>query len=210
MNFLSNIKIGAKLWIGFGTISLILTAVVLLTIFKVNDSGVLTDRVIDLRAPTAKLGVELQNGLNASLANLRGYMLLGKSKFENGRVADWNDRINPGLGKMTELSKNWTVEGNKQKLANMKQDFAKLRQAQDEIASISGTVDNLPATKTLIEQAAPQAAIMAKEITAMIDEEKTLKATGARKALLGMMADVRGSLGLGLASIRAYLLTGKV
>ena len=49
---------------------------------------------------------------------------------------------------------------------------------------------------------------MSKEITKMIDAELKLDATKARKNLLGMMADVRGSLGLGLANIRAYLLSG--
>ncbi|MBT5187479.1 MAG: methyl-accepting chemotaxis protein [Kordiimonadaceae bacterium] len=42
----------------------------------------------------------------------------------------------------------------------------------------------------------------------MINEEAGLSATAERKALLGMMADVRGSMGLGLANIRAQLLTG--
>jgi signal transduction histidine kinase len=48
---------------------------------------------------------------------------------------------------------------------------------------------------------------MSREITAMINAEKKLAATGERKALLAAMADVRGSLGLGLANIRAFLLT---
>ena len=42
----------------------------------------------------------------------------------------------------------------------------------------------------------------------MIDLEAGEGATPERKALLGMMADVRGTLGLGLGAIRAYLLTG--
>ncbi len=42
----------------------------------------------------------------------------------------------------------------------------------------------------------------------MIDLEAELDATPERKALLGMMADVRGTLGLGLGAIRAYLLSG--
>jgi CHASE3 domain sensor protein len=42
----------------------------------------------------------------------------------------------------------------------------------------------------------------------MIDTEAKLPATPERKALLGMMADVRGTMGMGLANIRAYLLSG--
>jgi len=60
----------------------------------------------------------------------------------------------------------------------------------------------------LFDEAAPHAAIMSKNITQLIDIEATLEATAQRKQLLGMMADVRGTIGLGLANIRAYLLSG--
>jgi methyl-accepting chemotaxis protein len=48
---------------------------------------------------------------------------------------------------------------------------------------------------------------MFKAISSMIDEEGKLEATPARKALLKEMADFRGSLGLAVANIRAFLLT---
>ena len=60
----------------------------------------------------------------------------------------------------------------------------------------------------LTEQAAPRAIELITNITKMINIEANLQATPERKVLLGMMADTRGSLDLGLANIRAYLLTG--
>ncbi len=210
MNTYRNLNLGLKMAMGFGAVCLILTTIVFITQNKVSDSFEITSRVIELRAPTAKLGVELQNGLNYSLASLRGYMLLGKQQFKTGRADTWEQQINPALARMTQLSKDWTVAANKEKLARMKVLFEELQNAQNEIEAISGTVENIPSQKMLLGEAAPRAGIMAKEITAMIDEEATLEATKERKALLGMMADVRGSLGLGLANIRAYLLTGDV
>ncbi|MGR3174306.1 MAG: methyl-accepting chemotaxis protein, partial [Candidatus Scalindua sp.] len=50
--------------------------------------------------------------------------------------------------------------------------------------------------------------VMVSSITKMIDLEAELAATPERKALLGMMADVRGTTARGLANIRAYLLSG--
>ena len=102
---------------------------------------------MSLRAPTAKLGVELLNGVNYSLASLRGYMLLGKEKFKNHRASAWQDQINPGLTKMTELSKDWTVKANKEKIVELKDLFNKLQIAQEEIENISGTTENQPAQK---------------------------------------------------------------
>ncbi len=79
MNFLANMRIRAKSYGGFGAVCATVIIIVLITVDRVEETQIQTDRVIDLRAPTAKLGVELQNGLNASLANLRGYMLLGNA-----------------------------------------------------------------------------------------------------------------------------------
>jgi methyl-accepting chemotaxis protein len=90
----------------------------------------------------------------------------------------------------------------------MEENFNKLKGFQDEIEAIAHDIDNLPASKILFTEAAPKAAILAREITAMIDLEAKEAGTPKRKALLGMMADVRGTLGLGLGAIRAYLLSG--
>ncbi|HID48862.1 MAG TPA: methyl-accepting chemotaxis protein, partial [Chromatiales bacterium] len=49
---------------------------------------------------------------------------------------------------------------------------------------------------------------MASLITRMIDLEGKLEGTAERKSILYMMADVRGTTGLALANIRAFLLSG--
>ena len=51
---------------------------------------------------------------------------------------------------------------------------------------------------------------MVAKITEIIDDElsRAGEADGNRVPILGVMADVRGTLGLSLANIRAYLLTG--
>lgn len=200
-------KIGTKLYVGFGTVGLVLVCAVLITLFQVKRAQTLTDRVIELRAPTALAGTEMLNGVNRSLAALRGWMILGNEKFRDERRIAWQE-IDDSLAKMTAFSENWTVEANKQRLTEIKSIFEEFRQAQEEIEAIVQTPANTPATVILIDQAAPLAAIMATEITALIDLEGEEAATAERKALLGMMADVRGTLGLGLANIRAYLLTG--
>ncbi|MEY8213313.1 MAG: methyl-accepting chemotaxis protein, partial [Colwellia sp.] len=60
----------------------------------------------------------------------------------------------------------------------------------------------------LLTDAAPRASQMLVHITEIIDEEGLLEATEARKLLLKNLADTRGSFAVGLANIRAYLLSG--
>ncbi|MBT6427404.1 MAG: HAMP domain-containing protein, partial [Rhodospirillaceae bacterium] len=80
--------------------------------------------------------------------------------------------------------------------------------AQAKVEAIANTPEEQPATHVLTRDAAPLASILVSEITKIITAEGALPATPERKALLGMMADTRGTTARGLASIRAFLLTG--
>ncbi len=188
-------------------ISIIIVGIILVSVWQVKGTQVITDRVIDLRAPTAKTGVLLLNGVNHSLAALRGWIILGNPKFKEERAKAW-DNINNSLAVMTRFSKSWTVPANVEKLKTMKVLFGDFQTYQKEIEDIANTRENLPANNILVQEAAPKATTLSKEITRMIDLEMGAAATEERKALFGMMADVRGTLGLSLGAIRAYLLSG--
>ncbi len=202
-----NMSLKVKISAGFVAMSLVLAAIVGISTVQIKKTQVATDRVATLRAPTARTGVLLLNGVNHSLAALRGWMLLGKEKFKTERALSWQN-IDAAFKAMHGFSKNWTNPENVKRLNEMRGNFDKLRGYQDEIEAMANTPKNLPASYILFHDAAPKAAILSKEITNMIDLESEQAATPERKALLGMMADVRGTLGLSLGAIRAYLLSG--
>ncbi len=202
-----NMKLGTKISSIAAMMSVLMVGIVIFAVWQVKHTQVITDRVIDLRAPTARTGVLLLNGVNHSLAALRGWIILGNPKFKTERAKALDD-INNALATMEKFSRNWTVPANVAKLQEMAALFADFERYQKEIEDIAQSKDNLPASKILLNEAAPKAAILAKEITRMIDLEAKLGATPERKALLGMMADTRGTLGLGLGAIRGYLLSG--
>ena len=195
---------------GFSTVMLILFIIVIINYSGLQSNRALVDRVTELRTPTAQASSNILNGINQSLAGLRGYMLLNNDNFKKVRANAWINYIDPSFGNLEALSVNWTNPENVKKLKEIKGLLAEFRQAQVEIEDISNTDENVPAFNMLLTQAAPEAAIMASKITEIIDEELKRDASAERKAVLGMMADVRGTLGLGLANIRAYLLTGDI
>ncbi|HDY64683.1 MAG TPA: hypothetical protein ENH84_00420, partial [Phycisphaerae bacterium] len=203
-----NMKLRTKIAAGYVAITLILVGAVVTTLVQVNKTTEITNRLVDLRAPTAQTSLGMLNGINHSLAALRGWMILGKDKFRQERAKSWSEDIDVAFQELERLSLNWTDPANVERLAVIKGKLGQFRQYQQEIEDISQTIDNTPATKILFEQAAPQAVILASRITKMIDLEAKLDATAERKALLGMMADVRGTTGLALANIRAFLLSG--
>jgi len=207
MKWLTDMKIGTKVLGGFILVVLIIITMAVLSMNGIDSVQTVSKRVMDLRAPTVLASKSMENGINHSLAALRGWMILGKGKFKKARLKSWEE-IDASFAVMKKFSKGWTNPKNIERLAIIEESLVKFRKAQDEIEAISGTIDNTPATKVLVKQAAPQANILVSEITNIINLEAKQAATPARKALLGMMADVRGTTARGLANIRAYLLTG--
>ena len=207
-NFFADMKLPVKIGLGFGMMVLLLVAAISITIYQVNQAKQLTDRMVDLRVPTAQASLGMLNGMQESLAGLRGWMLLGNPVFKEVRQGAWDNWIDPSLNTLDKMSKNWTNPENVKRLAQMKGSVEKFREYQLEIENIAQTIDEEPALKILLNDAAPRAAKLASLITRMIDLEAKQGAGELRKSILYMMADVRGTTGLGLAAIRAYLLSG--
>jgi methyl-accepting chemotaxis protein len=207
-----NLTIKIKLLLGFGTGIVLMIAVCIHTFVSLSKVGVIETRLLELRLPTVLAGAQLENGINQSLAGLRGYMIVGKdpnkaTEMKKVRMAGWKD-IDGALATMSELSKSWTNPENIKKLKEMEGYVEEFRKAQQEVESIAHTDNEVPAFETLLTKAAPRADKIIKAISSMIEEEATLAATAERKKLLKLMADSRGSFAIGLANIRAYLLSG--
>lgn len=202
------LKLRTRIGMGYGFIGLFLVVAVLTTIWQVHDMREINQRVTDLRVPTAQASTMTLNGMNHSLAALRGWIILGKDGFRQERASAWTEEIEPSMAFMRKASQNWTDPENLKRLQLIEDNLAEFKQYQEEIEDIAQTRDNVPALKMLFVDAAPQAGILSSNITVMIDLESDMEATPERKALLGMMADVRGTTGLALANIRAYLLSG--
>jgi len=204
------LTVGKKLTLGFSLMILIILTAVLVNLRQVSVSADLYTKVTEMRAPTAEHSAEVLNGINRALSALRGWMILGNDKFKVERAAAWEEDINHAMAELDVLAEGWTNPKNKDRLRQIKILLVDFEKAQDEIEAIAQSPENVPSIKMLVIEASPKASIMAKNITTMINLEGREKADRARKRLLGMMADVRGSLGLSLSNIRAFLLTGDI
>lgn len=204
--------LGRKLSFGFGVVILLMLVTSVVSYMQLNKLHEIEQRVTTLRFPTIVSGRDLLNGINSSLAALRGYMILGEDISQGGKMkasrnVAWEE-IDQALSQFNGYSKNWTVPANINKLQEMKSLIEEFRQAQNEVEDVSHTSKNIPAYTILLNEAAPRAAKTLAAVTAIINEEENLPATLARKNLLRNLADSRGSFAIGLANIRAYLLSG--
>jgi len=203
----ANLRIRDRLIAGFAAVCLVLIAAVGTTIWKVGANNLITTRMVEVRVPTAMSGADLVGKLYGSLAALRGWMLTGNPAFKTERASIWKS-IDAGRERIDALAKNWTDPRNKADWDAAKTLLDEFRAAQAKVEAIANTPEALPATKILLTEAAPLGATIIESITAMINAEASEPVSAERKTLLLAMADVRGSMGMALASIRAYLLSG--
>ncbi len=198
--------IRGRLISGFGSLCLLLAAVVGITMVKVQTVNDSTARNVNLRMPTAMTASNLVAEIYATLASLRGWLISGNDVFKAERAGLWR-AIETRGAEMDRLSTLWDNPQNKQDWKDAKPLLEELRSAQDKAEAIAHTIDEQPATKLLATEAAPLAKLMLQMTTSMINEEGGLPSNDVRKALLLEFADLRGSMAMAIGAIRAYLLT---
>lgn len=205
---MKNLKIRTKLVLGFGLMLMLMLGTLVGVKLQINKQNTITNRTMNLRASTIQTSLELLNGMNQSLAGLRGWLLLGDPTFQEDRAQAWRI-MDERVAKMETLSQSWTDPANITRFEEIKEILVEFRTAQQAIDDIANTPGNLPATEILLTDAAPRAEIIINAITEMIDLELARPRSGDdRIKILGSMANFRGSMAMSLANVRAYLLSG--
>jgi len=208
LNF-RDITIGEKVGLGFGVITLILMGVVLLTIQQVRTMEIITKRVVDLRTPTAHASLMMLNGINHSLASLRGWILLGDPKFKEERTIAWEEQINPSLKAMHRLAPGWTDIENKTRLKSIEEEINNFITVQQKTEDIAQTPENFPARKILFETAEPLEKSIVALVSDMIALEMKVQTTPQRKRLVEILANIETTTSLALERADEFLLSGK-
>ena len=201
--------IGKKVGLGFGLITLILMGVLLLTIKQVGTMEIITKRVVELRTPTAHASLMMLNGINHSLASLRGWIILGDPKFQMERSIAWKEQINPSLQQMHGLAPNWTDAKNKSRLQSIEEEINNFKKAQQKIEDIARTPENFPAQKILFEQAEPLEKSIVTILSKMIRREMKENKTPKNKRLVEILANIETTTSLALERADEFLLSGK-
>ena len=203
-----DMTIGKKVGFGFGFMTLILMGVVLLTIQKVRTMETITKRVVELRTPTAHASLMMLNGINHSLASLRGWIILGDQKFQTERSIAWEEQINPSLNLLHGLAPNWTDPDNKIRLQSIEKEIVNFKAAQKKIEDIAQTSENSPAQKILFTQAEPLEKSIVVTISEMIRTEMKDNKNSKDKQLIEALGNIETTTSLALERADEFLLSG--
>ena len=204
---LLNLNVGGRIYAGFSAVILILVLTVGTSMFQASKIYEESYRIVELRVPTSNASQSILNNINESLAALRGWMITGNPAFKQQRAEIWAE-IEATQLEMDVLSEIWINPETVKVWNDFKVTLSEFKVAQQKTEDIAGSIDEQPASKILIQEAAPLANVLVTEITKLIDIELTLAGSAERKELLGMMADTRSTTARGLENIRAFLLTG--
>ena len=208
LNF-KDMTIGKKVGLGFGFMTLVLMGVVLLTIQKVRTMETITKRVVELRTPTAHASLMMLNGINHSLASLRGWIILGDQKFQTERSIAWEEQINPSLDLMHGLAPDWTDLENKNRLKSIEKEIINFKTVQQKIEDMAQTSENAPAQKILFAQAEPLEKSIVATVSKMIGKEIKDNQTPQNKQLIQTLANIETTTSLALERADEFLLSGK-
>jgi len=131
-------------------------------------------RLAELRGPTVRASTLALEGVQRSIAGLRGWMALNSAEFKQERSDAWKDSIEPALARLDQLSAGWTEPRNHERLQKAEKHLHKLKQAQWWIEDVAQTPGNEPARVRLNQEADPVAEDMLNAVTTMIDIERAL------------------------------------
>ena len=204
-----DMTIGKKVGLGFAVLTLILMGVVLLTIQQVRTMEVTTKRVVELRTPTAHASLMMLNGMNHSLASLRGWILLGDPKFQTEHSVAWDEQIYPSLKQMHELAPKWTDPENKTRLKSIEEEINIFKSTQKKIEDIAQTPENTPAQKILFNQAEPLEKFIVDTLSNMIKMGMKDNRSPKNKRLVEILANIETTTSLALERADEFLLSGK-
>ena len=201
------LRIAGRLTAGFAALCAVLALAVIYTIHVIGGVAPVIDRMINLRVPVALESTEMVGNLYSTLATLRGYLLTGNPQGKADRAAMWKE-LDATTAAFDQKVERFTNPDNKRKWLEAKALLTEFRAAQEKAERVAFTPEAQPATKLLINDAAPRAEAMLAAISKMIDEEERLDATAERKRLLKAMADTRGNFASSVAQVRMFLLSG--
>ncbi len=129
------LTLGRKLGLGFGAILALMVLSAVLTYMKASAIKETQDRIVTSRIPTIKGCAELQRDLNQTQSKGRQIILAGSqlARWEAAKKtfdSNW-DEVGKDIAKLEELSPNWSLQANRDRLAEAKRALPALREVQE-------------------------------------------------------------------------------
>ena len=206
------LTLGKKLGLGFGCVLALMVLSAVLTYMKASAIKKSQDHAMSVRVPSVVASKDLQRDLNQTQSKGRQGILAGtdsgrREEAKKAFDAAWNG-IEKDVAKLDELSPHWSLQANRDRLAEAKTHFSSLREIQEEIMkhAASGERDAmLKAGSEYADRATPTADAAKKSLVEMADsfeklmQEATEEMDAQNRSMdLTMVVTTFAALGIGV------------
>ncbi len=206
MKLFTDLSIGKKIITGFILVIILMIGLSVMTYYRITLVDSINYDILNVEQPSVVFSTEILNNLNHSESLLRSYLIFGSSNFKIERKKTWGE-IRKSEASLSKIAVNWTSVSDKKNWSTVKNQLSKLKQSQNKIEAIHGTIDDTPATKLLIKDATPKINSILVDLGALVKVERSATPTKVRKKLLLLMTELHNSTGLLLNQLSSYLLT---
>jgi methyl-accepting chemotaxis protein len=206
------LTLGKKLGLGFGVILALMVLSSVLTYLKASAIKETQDRTMTVRVPTISALKDLQRDLNQTMSKGRQVVLAGAEsdrKEAAQKLFDgaWND-IEKDVASLDELSPKWSLQANRDRLAETKKALPILREAQEAAMKHAMGSDRDAVAKAgneFADQATPANEAIKKPLGEVVDsndkllQQETEDLNGDNRSLnLTMAVTTFAALGIGI------------
>ncbi|MFT5471287.1 MAG: PAS domain S-box-containing protein [Verrucomicrobiales bacterium] len=167
-------------------------------------------RTADLAQVTAPMAQESRSalqGVERTLAQLRGWVVIRDEKFRQQRRSAWADQIDPAMASLKALSGDGAEE-DREAIAEAKRALSELKEVQWWIEDVAQTPGNEPASDLFGDKLRASGDEIYQTITAMIELEKALDDPNRPNRAFAAMADFRGSFSRSQTALGAFVQSG--
>ena len=206
------LTLGKKLGLGFGCVLALMVLSAVLTYMKASAIKKSQDHAMTVRVPSVTACKDLQRDLNQTQSKGRQSILAGtdsgrREEAKKGFDATWSN-IEKDVARMDELSLHWSLQADRDRLAEAKKHLSGLREIQEEIIkhAASGESDAmLKAGNEYTDRATSAADAAKKSLVEMADSFEKLMQQATeemdaqnRSMYLTMAVTTFSALGIGI------------
>lgn len=207
-----SMKIGTKLGLGFGGVIGLMSAAAVVVYLRATEMNECSEQMTEMAGPAVHRCLSIRNATNRASAAIRGYAVSsGKSeegrRFKEERAITWAE-IEGDLAELRRISETHSATFIETELAAvipMLQQLGSSQAAIEELLDSSAEADAGWATD---EEVTPIVEILMERLTAVTERASGADGGSGDASVAGAAAEIRGSLGMCLADLRAFAFSG--
>ncbi len=204
--FLSNLRIGSKLTLGFGLLVVLTLIVIGLSYLGGAQATEKINQTDEVRVPTALVAARAQANLLKMQADVRGYLALGDQEYRDNYRQD-AEAFTADLAELATLSPKLTPE-DQGRLTTLQDTYSSWAQYPDKLFDLrNDQLEREPAYAILATQGLRLGGTILINTGKLIEEQGRRTPTVENTAQLAEMARFQGSFSAMVSGLRGYVTT---